>query len=81
MMSPKTRNELLSHYTVTEKPQPAAAGQLGHIIAGSSLPVSLGVPQKRVRGGCATRTDELLGTLMGMQIGNNTVKVLETAHL
>lgn len=46
---------------------------------GSPLPVSLGVPQKRVRGAAQVRTDELLGTLMGMEIRNNTVKVLETS--
>jgi hypothetical protein len=45
-------------------------------LPGSLLPVSLGVPQKRERGAAQVRTDELLGTLMGIGKGNNTVKVL-----
>ena len=62
-----------------KKPQPAAAASWGKSLPGSPLPVSLGVPQKRERGAAQVRTDELLGTLMGMQRPNNTVKVLETS--
>src|SRR4029077_11764748 len=61
-----------------KKPQPAIAASWGKSLPGSPLPVSLGVPQKRERGAAQVRTDELLGTLMGMGKGNNTVKVLET---
>ena len=61
-----------------KKPQPATAASWGKSLPGSLLPVSLGVPQKRERGAAQVRTDELLGTLMGMGKGNNTVKVLET---
>ena len=59
-----------------KKPQPATAASWGQSLPGSLLPVSLGVPQKRERGAAQVRTDELLGTLMGMGKGNNTVKVL-----
>ena len=47
---------------------------------GSLLPVSLGVPHKRERGAAQVRTDELLGTLMGRQRPDNTVKVLEASE-
>jgi hypothetical protein len=59
-----------------KKTQPATAASWGKSLPGSLLPVSLGVPQKRERGAAQVRTDELLGTLMGMGKGNNTVKVL-----
>jgi hypothetical protein len=62
---------------IAKKPQPATAASWGKSLPGSPLPVSLGVPQKRERGAAQVRTDELLGTLMGMQKGNNTAKVLE----
>jgi len=63
-----------------EKPQPATAASWGKSLPGSLLPVSLGVPHKRERGAAQVRTDELLGTLMGRQRPDNTVKVLEASE-
>src|SRR5438477_3948674 len=70
--------EIQSQYdTVSNKPQPAVSASWGRSLPGSPLPVSLGVPQKRVRGAAQVRTDELQGTLMAMRKRNNTVKGLE----
>ena len=44
-------------------------------------PVSLGAPQMRERGAAQKRINELQGTLEGMEIGNNTAKVLEALEL
>jgi hypothetical protein len=74
-------NELLSQYDGLPKiPSQPLLASWGKSLPGSPLPVSLGVPQKRVRGAAQVRTDELLGTLMGKQKGNNTAKVLDPSQ-
>ena len=72
--------ELTSTMTTEFKNPSWPCNQLGKISPAVLLPVSLGVPQKRVRGIAQLRTDELHGTLMGMADGNNTAKVLGSGN-